>query len=757
MAEIVGIVASVLTLCQAISLGAKTICDLYEAPEEMCQLQNQIEIFKNVLRLMQTTASETSTDNLRSPLSNSEQILGELSRTVHEIVLSHNGHSSATRRIRWYRSRRNIVKQCQRLKESRESLWLGIGSDLLLSNHQIQLALDNSNRQSISAQSTINKLQTIARLVGQRQNSEPIGTRESSPDSGELQVPTLLRTTARLFDEVAEDSISEGANPTEGNIRDQLVCIGHRLSHGGLSVASSLERSPRYCPEIYTDAPSSELISYNHYEVESTAFTRTANCAILYSPSPRQHRRLTISVVTTTDSSSYWRVRDGVPKLLGAHKTAIGLPNKLASSVLAYLRQLSEIEEDSHLDFFYRDQSGAQCAFQFSTSSTHFNAGAYIARATNFISHMNCKFYHERELARLPFYSNRSTSLFKTLVDSRWVCEFRFGSTKEHIDMLLYVLKVSLFLRGVPGISPLVGVVVQETGTVSGFMTELPKKGHLFRHIGNGKPRESWVRLEKWCIQIIQAVAEVHSKGLVVGSLLDSPICAASVDGNDNAVLSLRFRTHLLNISVSIKKHPPENRAAILQGADVRVLPPTDIFHLGQLLWRIINQDFAASFPDGCIAGDTSRVIDNQTRSPTPRQVEGYPPYILDVIAACCAEDPFKRVPASQLLEMVPLSNLTSVGADSNSTDEYLMTPEECDEMHHFVVVCDLCGRMSPKHYFGCTTCCVGDFYLCPGCFTSRRHCLDNEHYLHEYIEGETDDKYYSSPNETGVRNVVKV
>ncbi|KAJ3562321.1 hypothetical protein NPX13_g8609 [Xylaria arbuscula] len=706
MAEIVGIVASVLTLCQAISLGAKTICDLYEAPEEMCQLQNQIEIFKNVLRLMQTTASETSTDNLRSPLSNSEQILGELSRTVHEIVLSHNGHSSATRRIRWYRSRRNIVKQCQRLKESRESLWLGIGSDLLLSNHQIQLALDNSNRQSISAQSTvINKLQTIARLVGQRQNSEPIGTRESSPDSGELQVPTLLRTTARLFDEVAEDSISEGANPTEGNIRDQLVCIGHRLSHGGLSVASSLERSPRYCPEIYTDAPSSELISYNYYEVESTAFTRTANCAILYSPSPRQHRRLTISVVTTTDSSSYWRVRDGVPKLLGAHKTAIGLPNKLASSVLAYLRQLSEIEEDSHLDFFYRDQSGAQCAFRFSTSSTHFNAGAYIARATNFISHMN----------------------------------------------------FSLFLRGVPGISPLVGVVVQETGTVSGFMTELPKKGHLFRHIGNGKPRESWVRLEKWCIQIIQAVAEVHSKGLVVGSLLDSPICAASVDGNDNAVLSLRFRTHLLNTSVSIKKHPPENRAAILQGADVRVLPPTDIFHLGQLLWRIINQDFAAFFPDGCIAGDTSRVIDNQTRSPTPRQVEGYPPYILDVIAACCAEDPFKRVPASQLLEMVPLSNLTSVGADSNSTDEYLMTPEECDEMHHFVVVCDLCGRMSPKHYFGCTTCCVGDFYLCPGCFTSRRHCLDNEHYLHEYIEGETDDKYYSSPNETGVRNVVKV
>jgi hypothetical protein len=39
MAEVVGAVASVLALCQAVSVGAKRLIDLYHAPAEVADLQ----------------------------------------------------------------------------------------------------------------------------------------------------------------------------------------------------------------------------------------------------------------------------------------------------------------------------------------------------------------------------------------------------------------------------------------------------------------------------------------------------------------------------------------------------------------------------------------------------------------------------------------------------------------------------------------------------------------------------------------------
>ena len=51
-----------------------------------------------------------------------------------------------------------------------------------------------------------------------------------------------------------------------------------------------------------------------------------------------------------------------------------------------------------------------------------------------------------------------------------------------------------------------------------------------------GRP-VSLARRQKWCRQIIEAVAETHSRGFVVGTLGHVLDGAVAVNGEDNAIL----------------------------------------------------------------------------------------------------------------------------------------------------------------------------------------------------------------------------
>ncbi|KAI8634159.1 hypothetical protein F5Y19DRAFT_487644 [Xylariaceae sp. FL1651] len=309
---------------------------------------------------------------------------------------------------------------------------------------------------------------------------------------------------------------------------------------------------------------------------------------------------------------------------------------------------------------------------------------------------------------------------FKTFFKSRWVFELRFGSTKAHIDELLYILQVSHCLQGVPGISPFLGLVFDEKNVISGFMTELPAKGNLSREISKNGVPAAWTRRERWCRQIVQAVAEVHSRGFVIGSLTELPAGTVAIDGNDDAVLFHRFQTTILNQTTNEGNLPPECRRDASLGSQIKALPQTDIFQLGLLLWRIA----------------------------------------IEIITACRAENPDERLPAWKLVEMFPpqaakVTQRAAMPTEDVGTFKHLLTPEDCEDSYKMMCWCDVCGINTYDHYFECATCNSGDFDLCPRCIAEGVHCYGPEHYLREYSEDMRESRYHSRVKETGRREVI--
>ncbi|MCJ1383577.1 hypothetical protein MMC17_006691 [Xylographa soralifera] len=396
----------------------------------------------------------------------------------------------------------------------------------------------------------------------------------------------------------------------------------------------------------------------------------------------------------------------------------------------------------------------------------------YLKQITERIYHLNCPQYSERELVQRPWGSNR----FIAFLQSRWVIECRFGPSKFQIDSDLYTLHVLHSLKGKPGISPFVGIVLDgengENDIIKGFLYELPAKGPIFgiivRANKSGEP-VTFERREKWCRQIIQGVAEVHSKGFVVGSLGEAKKSRIGIDGNDNAVLYDLFQRTFRYDRSRIALLPPEHNRSAFTKDLITALPQTDIYHLGLMLWRIVfNRESCGSSGFCEIAGctlNTDTVCTEPHADPIqlPFPEEQVPQYLRDVIAACRAEDPNKRLPAWKLLKMFPLTaeisqsqteaieepNIPSMG-----NLNYLTRLEEFQEIYEKRTSCDRCGQRTTQHYFHCDTCNAGDYDLCPSCVSQGAHCFEHEHHLAEFVEGNDEERYYASAKEYG-RDIV--
>ena len=97
----------------------------------------------------------------------------------------------------------------------------------------------------------------------------------------------------------------------------------------------------------------------------------------------------------------------------------------------------------------------------------------------------------------------------------------------------------------------------------------------------------SWERREAWCKQIVQGVAEMHSRNFVAGYFGEKPCAGVAVDADDNAVLYGRFRTTFTYTSDPLGIPPPEYCESAISGDSFEALFHTDIYQLGLLLWRI--------------------------------------------------------------------------------------------------------------------------------------------------------------------------
>ena len=174
----------------------------------------------------------------------------------------------------------------------------------------------------------------------------------------------------------------------------------------------------------------------------------------------------------------------------------------------------------------------------------------YMKEVTARVRNLECERIFESQLDQRSMKGVLPNNIFIVYLHPRWVLQFRFGSSESHIESVLYQLRFLHRLKGKPGINPFIGVVVSEiTGSITSFLCEIPAKGNVFDIIADGIDTGhpvAWERREKWCRQVIQAVAEAHKQNLRIGILGETILRCIAIDAQDNVVLFSRFQKTFL-------------------------------------------------------------------------------------------------------------------------------------------------------------------------------------------------------------------
>lgn len=285
----------------------------------------------------------------------------------------------------------------------------------------------------------------------------------------------------------------------------------------------------------------------------------------------------------------------------------------------------------------------------------------------------------------------------------------------------------------------------------------------------SGQPLFSWERREKWCRQLVEAVAAVHRQGKVVGFLGHWRTAwrtgGVGIDGDDNLILWRTFWTtfpyNCCNIHMAAI--PPEYHSQLPTiGPRIPVVPETDLYQLGLVLWQFATN--AQLLPKTCMGACCTQSACVGTESFSfdfPSVGAPVPRYLEEIIRICLAEDPTRRKREVELLDLIPA--IPEEGHEAVSAVAFT-PPAENDarcfmQPKDLVVVfsdvwCSACRKTTTAHYYHCTCCDSGDLDLCASCFAQGRHCLDPNHYLMEIqgVSGTSEEKSLAGATDGGHR-----
>jgi hypothetical protein len=524
-------------------------------------------------------------------------------------------------------------------------------------------------------------------------------------------------------------------------------------------------------PESYTTRTGVPILLHSYgSEIAASEYIRVYQFAFSYCKSPRKWIRFTLRITASVESR-YWILR--TINTFGLNKSrSHELPGSLTSMLEKSLASFRDLDQNSCLTVFLgKDSQGVEerndSILPIKLSRPSFQVKEYLRKITSMIYHWDCPRYPDRQFDQRPRCRYRPTNSFIVRLHARWVLASRFGSDKFYIDRDLYILRALHHLKGAPGITPFLGVLFDDNDIISGYLSELPAAGKLGRVMADatqsGQP-VTWARRERWCRQIVQAVAQMHSQEYVVGFLGEQPDCGIGIASNDNAVLYGRFSTTFRYLPNKWCTPPECKQSASASGA-IAATPETDLYQLGLLLWRIAANKSAVAQIDscktaGCTTGANAICLEphaDPVQLPSPD--EHIPQYVRVVIAECRWELPGRRLPASELLKMFP-SLAENAGTPTNDSpcakdEELLARPEECLDKWGEMVVCNRCDEKTTHHFYHCSICHSSDYDLCHGCFLKGSHCFERDHHLREYSELHDEEKYYTSIKENGKRDVI--
>ncbi|KAH8892096.1 hypothetical protein GQ53DRAFT_134116 [Thozetella sp. PMI_491] len=278
MSEIIGLLASVGTLLQA-TQGAVQLCmDLYRMPEEIKILQEQLVLFEKILRVAESSSTDSTGSTVRLAVSNAREALDDLNETI-TVKLIEGGAGRKfpySRRLNWLRCRDEVKRLGARLSVAREALRDALSIDLFVSTGQLNLPIlifgDKFD-------------QTRTRFV--------LGT----------QNPGTMTIEA----------------PSHHNLRRSKNDSSNQITNFARTVevprpASSFEKLPSFLPETYivdNGAPTLDMVIYNAYERDTSSCTRTNECSLYFARTPRRWIRVSVSVTISIELGPWLQCSSG--------------------------------------------------------------------------------------------------------------------------------------------------------------------------------------------------------------------------------------------------------------------------------------------------------------------------------------------------------------------------------------------------------------------------------------------------------------
>lgn len=524
------------------------------------------------------------------------------------------------------------------------------------------------------------------------------------------------------------------------------------------------ERFPSFRPDKYTDRTADvTLNNYSGYEIAQSMTSQTHLLTFLYRPELQNVIHITLSL-TIDRSSKYWGL---ILSDVLFSNTSFSIFNQFLPQLARWLRnkkperQLLRLQGRLHNNFTI-DESDEH--WDLATERyTQMRSGLFNLFST--VRHWQCPWYYEDELRRRELFKDYRGSSFLVYViqERQWACETRFCPDETKFERQYYNLRALHCLRlgHCPGIVCFFGVVRDSSDCVVGFLTELPARGRFHRamrkadRIGRSVSR---FRRERWCMQIVRAVAEIHRRTLVIGMLCQRMDGIIGLDDQDNAVLLPYLRSTISEDDrcIAAGMIPPELRNAFLP---IQVTPEIDLFQLGLVLWRIAGNKLGEDRPEFCLSSGCQASINEICYDPhtnpiaLPMAEDEFSVEMRRIINICRSEDARERLPAQVLLALFPKSLSTSHKRDRiRNFPPSNMRPEEYQELWGNSTGCSNCGRDCTDLYFHCTLCESNDFDLCEYCVATGCHCFDEQHHLVEVRAGCGQHRIISSVKSSGHR-----
>ncbi|KAF2804368.1 uncharacterized protein BDZ99DRAFT_502580 [Mytilinidion resinicola] len=313
MAEILGLIASVITLAHVLDATVKRARPFFKAEKEFQKLQASLSESARMSSLIAEIKAESldsSSGRLTAILLDSQRTIEQLNRIIQGKLLRHKNGTDRARRKSWFRHKSKVVKLQSALRALRDDLLATVNvnnphnaAGLKDASVRLDRRVEAIHKNLLDANRTVS-LHTSA-MLSILSSLHASSHLESMPLESRMLYRGFLAEALESNNSLTTESIFENrTQPTDDRDPGKVESGSHLPLCA--EPASLLELSHNFLPESYTSTSLiPKMIITSFYEQSTSTLSRTDGYQVLYFQSPRRWFHIN-ALLEIPQSSVYW-------------------------------------------------------------------------------------------------------------------------------------------------------------------------------------------------------------------------------------------------------------------------------------------------------------------------------------------------------------------------------------------------------------------------------------------------------------------